>query len=514
MPAFLDRFHLDKQTMAFFLAIGLLALGGVQLLLYSTPEGLGLNDDSIAYIAGARGLMNGDGYRAAWLISNEPMTHFPPGFSSTLALIGLGTGLDPVRGARLLNGLLFGFNIILAGVLGWRMTRSKPFGIISAFLFLITDSMLIIHSDALSEAYYVFFTLLAFLLLYLYFEKEQTNWLIALGSVLGLSYLVRYAALALWATMIVALFLLNGTWRKRIVSVVVLMVSALPWPIAWSIRNRMVGGSFTNRVVSWHPITQNDVQFGLRTFSEFLIPIQSWQEKVLRTPGLFEGIVIILFLVLLFWVAAIGLRRFFSPKKTALPEILSFTNGLYVLGYLSALLTTMTIFDVATRFQVRLLAPMYPSFLLLLVALTAWLWGRPQVVWKSVAVLIFVFVSGMSITGGVKTVRLLHRSGQVFTSWRWRDSQAMAYLRELPSDVIIYTDQPGATYLYVGRPTTVLPYGSGVESARQAVLDDKAVFVFFRDYEEPEGRNIYQTLTLGLSVHEFDGDEVFTAPSP
>lgn len=275
-----------------------------------------------------------------------------------------------------------------------------------------------------------------------------------------------------------------------------------------------MGGSFTNRVLGWHPIIQNDVQFGLYTFSEFLIPIQSWQEKVLRTPGLFESIVIIIFSTLLIWVAFVGLQRFFRPHQTALPEILSFTNGLYVLGYLSALLTTMTIFDVATRFQIRLLAPMYPSFLLLLVALIAWLWRRPQMVWKSAAVLIFVFVSGMSITGGVKTVKFLHRSGQVYASWRWRDSKAMAFLRELPSDVIIYTDQPGATYLYVGRPTTILPYGEGMESARQAVLDGKAVFVFFRDYEEPEGRHIYQSLTQGLSVHDFDGDEVFTAPSP
>ena len=32
--------------------------------------------DSIAYIAAARSLMVGDGFREAWLISNNPMTHF------------------------------------------------------------------------------------------------------------------------------------------------------------------------------------------------------------------------------------------------------------------------------------------------------------------------------------------------------------------------------------------------------------------------------------------------------
>jgi len=512
MPVFVRKFHFDKQTIAFFLAIGLLAVGGVKLLLYCTPEGLGLNDDSIAYIAGARSLMNGDGYRAAWLISNEPMTHFPPGYSATLALIGLVTGLDPVRGARLLNSVLIGFNILIIGVLGWRMTRSKPFGIVAAFLFLITDSLLRIHSDALSEAFYVFFALLAFLLLNRYFEKEKLTWLVALGFVLGLAYLIRYAALALWATLIVVLFLLSATWRKRIVSVAVLLGSALLWPMIWSIRNRILGGSFTNRVAGWHPITSADVQYGLRTFAEFLIPIQSWQEKVFRTSGLFESLVIFLLSVLLLWVVIVGLRRFFRPGRTVRPEIISFTNGLYIFGYLSALLTTMTVFDVATRFQVRILAPMYPSFLLLLVALLAWLWRRPQVVWKSITILIFVFVSGMFITGGLRIVKLLHRSGQVYASWRWRDSEAMAYLRELPSDVIIYTDQPGVTYLYVGRPATVLPDKPYIEDTKQTVLDGKAVVVIFRDYVKNNGQSIYRPLTKDLYVRDFDGDEVFTAP--
>ena len=66
MFASFRKIHLDKQTVAFFLAIGLLAVGGIWLLLYSTPKGLGLNDDAIAYIAGARSIMPGNGYREAW----------------------------------------------------------------------------------------------------------------------------------------------------------------------------------------------------------------------------------------------------------------------------------------------------------------------------------------------------------------------------------------------------------------------------------------------------------------
>ena len=53
------EFQLDKQIMVFFLTISLLAVGGIWLLAYSTPIGLGLNDDSIAYIAGARSIRMG-----------------------------------------------------------------------------------------------------------------------------------------------------------------------------------------------------------------------------------------------------------------------------------------------------------------------------------------------------------------------------------------------------------------------------------------------------------------------
>src|SRR5512140_886353 len=116
-------------------ALGILAVLGIALVLRATPEGLGLSDDSIGYIAGARSMLAGHGYREAWLESNGPVTHFPPAFSGLLAFIGL-FGLDPLRGVRFLNALLFGLNTFLLGILGWRMTKSLPAGLVLAALFL------------------------------------------------------------------------------------------------------------------------------------------------------------------------------------------------------------------------------------------------------------------------------------------------------------------------------------------------------------------------------------------
>src|SRR5262245_27880051 len=158
-----------KLRIAAFLTLFLFAMTGTLLVLQATPEGLGLSDDSIAYIAGARSVLAGNGYREAWLASNGPVTHFPPGFSSALTFLGL-FGLDPLRGARFLNALLFGLNAGLLGILAWRMTPSITAGLVLAGIFLMSGEMLQIHAVAMSEPLFILLALCAFWNFDLYFE--------------------------------------------------------------------------------------------------------------------------------------------------------------------------------------------------------------------------------------------------------------------------------------------------------------------------------------------------------
>ena len=142
------------------------------VLAYSTPLGLGLNDDSIAYIAGARSILAGNGYRAAWLASNGPVTHFPPGFPAVLAFIGLITDLDPVRGARALNGLIvrIEYRSYRLGRLAY--DRFADSGCPRCCLILVNSSLLYIHTRAMSEPLYIFLMLVSFLLLGLLFRAS------------------------------------------------------------------------------------------------------------------------------------------------------------------------------------------------------------------------------------------------------------------------------------------------------------------------------------------------------
>jgi len=530
-----------KSHSFFLAALGLIALGAMGLLLYSTPEGLGLSDDSIGYIAGARSILSGQGYREAWLASNGPVTHFPPGFSSILALIGL-SGLDPLRGARFLNALLFGANAFLLGIIGWSMTKSQVAGVVLALLFSVNASLFNAHVVAMSEPLYIFFSLAAFLTFSFsgYFGVEQlavpqagassrtpekNAWFIATGILTAFAYLTRYAGLALLATFLVALILLQDTWKKRLTSAAIFIASALPFLIGWSIRNKIVADNATNRTLVYHPLSAENIQTGVYNISEFLVPVENWRRALVQTPNLLFILLTIIVSVLLIWVIYKGLRKFLQPVTEG-PEILSFTTGLYIFGYLASIVTTMLWFDAATKFKLRILSPVYVALLVFLVYLGYWIWQKRILVFRGLVVLFAISILALSTYDMSNFVTKLHKGGQGYASFKWYDSEAMDFLSQLPEGTIIYTNQPGPVYLYTDRPSYVLPdlvdavtglprerYAEGVQALHKDVLSGKAVLALFKfGSEEEDAQTVYMQLAEGLYLaHDTHGDKIYTA---
>lgn len=511
------------RRVVFPIIIGLIALFGASLVWIATPEGLGLSDDSIAYIAGARSLLAGDGYREAWLESNQPVTHFPPAFSGILALVGL-SGINPINAARALNALLFGVNAALLGLLGWRMTKSQAAGIVLALLFIVNDSLLRVHAVAMSEPLFLFFSLLAFLSFDLHFKKTRIGWLVAAGFLASLAYLTRYSGLALIATFAVALILLKETWRKGIAALLVFLAGCLPLMAAWSLRNRLVAGNTTNRILIWHPVTGETLEQGLRTFSEFLVPVEEWRRELFRTPEIFTALVLLILLAILIWILVNGLRRFFKPSSR-MPETIGFTNGLYVFGYLASVLFSISLFDASTPLKVRILAPVYPPLMLFLTGAGVWLWKRRSFAWRVIIIGLAALILGSSITGQVRTVQELSRGGQGYASFKWYDSMIMDYLETLPRDIAVYTNEPGAVYLYTGRGCRVLParvdpvtglmwdnFEVGIAILRQDVLSGDAVLVVF-DMDGDDSQTDYELMTAGLHpIMKSGGGVIYQAP--
>ena len=509
--------------LASFIALCLIAITGMVLILRATPNGLGLSDDSIAYIAGARSMAAGEGYREAWLASNQPVTHFPPGFSSVLAFFGL-FGVDPLRAARWVNAALFALNAMLLGILGWRMTPSLTAGLVLAALFVTSGEMFSVHAVAMSEPLFIFLCLLSFWMFDLYFERHHHwLWMIACGTFVGMAYLTRYAGFALVATFAVALLILHTTWKKRLTSIGILLASMLPWVFGWSIRNRLVAGNVTNRAIAWHPLSSENIEPGLRVFSDFFIPLESLRRIVFRQPGVIEGMIALVLGGILVWVIVTAWRYLSNPQQERTGkearEVLSFTAGLFIFAYLTSIVASMLMFDAATKFKLRILVPVLVSLLILVVVFGIWLRSRR----REVTVVLTLLILSVSMYKQSVTFNTWAKSELGYASFQWYDSKAMDYLSALPENVMIYTNEPGAVYLYTGRGCYVLPdrfdsataiartnFEKGVAVMQTDINQGKAVLALFDGGENVSGD--VPALTAGLYLaHKSAGDEIYTA---
>ena len=448
-----------------------LALCAMAIMNIATPSGAGLANDSAAYIAGARSILQGKGYSDIWLDSElEAITHYPPLLSLTLAAIGL-LKIDPLRGVRILNILLFGANTALLGLLGWRATRSQAAGIWLAAIFMLNISLLRVHVFALSEPLYLFLSLLSFILIDLYLDntvnnppestpkrgKQKMVWVALAGVISSLAFLTRYSALALLPTSVVALVLLQNNWPARLKSTSLYLAAAFPLMSAWFLRNKLSAGNVTNRSFQFHPITAENIQPVLPNFAQFLLPMESWQAALIKS-GWLPGLLVVVGVLLFAWLALRTWQVIMRPQKQAIQPI-SFTTTLYIFGYLGAVLFSMSFFDASTKFQPRILAPIYVSLMLLSAIAGAWLFQQgsgkpwPQKLTFSLALVALAF-SAYSSQQGLSNFT---QAGQGYASWKWHDSLLMTTLRNLPSETIIYTNTPPAVYLVTGRASRILP---------------------------------------------------------
>lgn len=518
---------MTKSPLASFLILGLLALSGTFLILYATPQGMGLFDDSIAYIAGARSILSGQGYREAWLASNQPVTHFPPGFSTVLALVGL-SGLDPLRGTRFVNALVFGANVFMLGLIGWRMTKSKIAGILLAILFLLNGQLFRVHTTAMSEPLYIFFTLAAFLSFWKYISPSpfgrgvrREGFLLLTAILTAFTYLTRYAGLALFATFLAALFILHPTWKQRLTSAGIFLAGFIPFALAWGIRNRLLADNATNRTLVYHPITAENIQLGISNFAAFILPVEAWRRELIKIPNLFAVILAVIILALLVWVLTKGLKKFFNPAAET-PEVLSFISTLYIFGYLASIISSMTWFDASTKFQLRIVAPVYVSLLIMLVYFSCWLWQKQ----KTISILLSIIIFSLSFHNFTNTLAQLRKGGQGYASFQWYDSEAMKFLSKLPEGTRIYSNETAPVYLYTNRPGYVLPdlidpvtglprgrFDEGVAALQADVLSGEAVLALFDvNSRDAEVQSVYQTLADGLhTAFSGQGDKIYTA---
>src|SRR4030042_319237 len=251
---------MSEQKTSNLLLIVLLAVIGIIVLLFTTRFGIGVDPDSVAYVAVSRNLLTGHGLRELDYCGNfRPFTKHPL-FPVLLSIFGI-FGIDPLIGDRFCNAFIFGANIFLAGYMIRKYTGSIWNSIFGSFLILTSTDMLNFHCWAMTEPIFLFLSLLALYLVSAYIEHPKGVLLFASSSVSALAVLTRYAGVPLVITGIIGIFFLSKrTHRRKSTDIFIFAaISFLPLAV-WLLRNFCVAGRFLYRPLLFHPITYGHIK--------------------------------------------------------------------------------------------------------------------------------------------------------------------------------------------------------------------------------------------------------------
>jgi hypothetical protein len=230
----------------------------------------------------------------------------------------------------------------------------------------------------------------------------------------------------------------------------------------WFIRNRLVSGTLANRVISWHPVTEEK-------FASLVKAVLSWglvpqRLAIGRETLAFSLIAAALMIVSLVWLFRIW------PRKGAAP-VQEFTVLLSCWAYAGLLAVSLNWIDATTPLDNRILMPLYLNILLLLGIGMALLWQRPGLLPRLMAVGMLLWFSYFTLTRLDGAIQDLTRDGQDYASLKWKSSPTIQFVRE-QDPPLVYTNDVTAIYFLAGKDSVGIPNFKSNEAEFQGMREN------------------------------------------
>ena len=457
----------------FVLSMIILCGAAAALFLYCTPHGVGLTNDSSAYIGGARSLLARRGYvRIGGDGLPRPITHFPPFYSIVLAKVSRIIKTDPLETAKWVNLCCTVLNQALFMTALIVLTHSVLAAFLGGLVFLCAGPVLQADVYGLSEALYTTLFLGLFILSIRAVRRNSVwQWLL-IGLLAGALALTRYAGLAAVAAVAVYILCVHTSWKMRIQSVL-LYFAAFNIPFGyWLSKSNESGESPVNRVFALHLPSVSKVEEGIRNFAGFFLPeFGGIVEKPLKIWGFVIAGALILLLGAVIWA---GLRGFFRPSEK-LRESALFAPALHGAAYLVLVFFTVFFIDGSTLFDNRILLPFYVCAMLMIAAFCSRFLDRGG--FPRIAAVVFMLgFAALLFEDELDLIKEYHRNGQGFAGDEWRESETRLAALELPRDHLLWSNRQTALSLLNDQPSFILPpmFDAASFSERDSFEQDRA----------------------------------------
>jgi hypothetical protein len=465
---------------------------------------------------GARNILEGNGFsRTSGGGEIYPETGFAPFLSFVLAASGY-IGLDLFGSARIINVLLYGLNLYLAGYLLLRATHSPVVAAIGELFLLTSQDLFEWHALLMSEPLFIFLCLFTIYCLMEYFHTDRERYAAIAALTLGAATITRYAGVSM-IPVAALLFMLfkKGSRQTRIRSAIVFCTAASIPFLLWFLRNQSLGsGGVANREIAFHPFRPEVIKLYLFQLTSWFIPEQIRLNRVIRAMlALVLGIAGPLFVCLIWLRNRVRFRSHVShPMCQIFVGLLAF-----VPSYVAVLAINSLLLDAGTTYSgvIRYLVPLYVMAVLLEVISVAWLVTifRPK---SGARLMMFTYVLVLLVFNGVQTVPMMMSSSFElgFTGIRSQWKAVAQEINDIDSDMPLITNNPEMIYYLLDRPAYMKPIYHDVykQTERADFLDQinlaetrmraGSIFILFGKPSDEELRVLDLLAVQPLSVFE------------
>lgn len=455
----------------FILLLIIFTISGIALILFITSKhNIGISPDSVTYIAGAKNIIQnkslvvlfddtGKNQLNLWFQKQEGELYkifpFPPLYPFILTIPKL-LNIDFITGARYINAILFGLNILIITFFIKKNINSNLFSFFMFLLLLFSRDLIYVHSLAWSEPLLFFFGFSGIYFLVEYFKTPKLKFIIYSGILVSLGLLTRYEGVTFIFTGILGILLFsNIKILKRIFSIIIFsLIGVLP-VFLWILRE----SSFNNKIVF-------ELRFNLPTlqnFKEIPLTVSSWFFSG-RMPDNFRVILLILFfifLITLFFMIFYKIRNNEKySKEFFILKIIILFACFNVINFLVLLISKIFL-----RYEVilgndRLISPILISTLviiILLLSLSFKVFKQNFLKYSFLSFICILIAINISTCIYGTKIRGIYYEGQGYTNIYWNNSNTIKEVKNLPEDALIYTNEPNSLYILANRNPKIFP---------------------------------------------------------
>lgn len=433
----------------------------------TSKYGVGLSPDSVSYVRLARNILESG---LAFLGTSAAVSR-PPVYPLELAMLSFVLRMDPLAGARVYAMLCAAAVTGLLVLSARSVTRFPPALVFAGAMGVFSVPLFRVSTMAWSEGTFIATVLLLFLAASQF--GRHPGGAALCGLLAGAACLTRYVGVILIPLVGLHHFFFSGdSMKRRSLNGGLYMVGASICFAAYAIRNQLVSGTFLG------PRSPSDTGF-LDNLRQALNTLSGWFSPGSESPV--TGAVAIAIVALL---AVFAVTRAAGENETR-PASMVFLHGGFLPLYLAFLLVTSTT-TAYDRIDDRLMAPVFPSFVLLAVTAAAAL--SREAPRRSLSLLAALTVLGMLWPASVVLRETDFRSNVGAGGYHtadWKTDALIASIEEagLPDAPAAYSNAPDALYLLAGVDASLAPRKRAYHSTETTGVATENLFDRFPDLD-------------------------------